>query len=100
MDIVNLLRREESKLVKESDRITHQLGSIRTAINALGGKRGPRAGRKLSAAHRAAIKRGIAAKKTPGARAGRKVSAASRAKMAKAQRERWAKVKKSEANKK
>src|SRR5260370_36587513 len=100
MDIVKVLRNEESKLMKESGRITHQLESIRTAIAALGGKRGPRAGRKLSAAHRAAIKRGIAAKKAAGARAGKKVSAASRAKMAKAQRERWAKVKKSEANKK
>ena len=99
MDIVKVLRNEESKLLKESGRVTHQLGSIRTAIAALGGNRGPRAGRKLSAAHRAAIKRGIAAKKAAGARAGKKVSAASRAKMAKAQRERWAKVKKSEAKK-
>jgi hypothetical protein len=51
-------------------------------------------------ADRAAIKRGIAAKKAAGARAGKKVSAASRATMAKAQREQWAKVKKSGANKK
>jgi len=75
-DIVKVLRKEESKLVKEAGRITHQLASIRMAIGALAGKT---------------------------ARAGhtkRKVSAASRAKMAKAQRERWAKVKKSEANKK
>jgi hypothetical protein len=76
MDIVKVLRKEESKLVKEAGRITHQLASIRMAIGALAGKT---------------------------ARTGhtkRKVSAASRAKMAKAQRERWAKVKKSEANKK
>jgi hypothetical protein len=76
MDIVKVLRREESKLVKESGRIAHQLASIRTAIHALAGKTA-RTGH-----------------------AKRKVSAASRAKMAKAQRERWAKVKKSEANKK
>jgi hypothetical protein len=76
MDIVNILRNEEVKLMKESGRIAHQLASIRTAIGALAGKT---------------------------ARTGhtkRKVSAASRAKMAKAQRERWAKVKKSESNKK
>jgi hypothetical protein len=76
MDIVKVLRNEESKLMKESGHITQQLASIRTAIGALAGK----------TARTGHIKR--------------KVSAASRAKMAKAQRERWAKVKKSETNKK
>ena len=76
MDIVKVLRREESKLMKESSRITHQLASIRMAMGALSGK---------------TVRTGHTK---------RKISAASRAKMAKAQRERWAKVKKSGANKK
>jgi hypothetical protein len=76
MDIVKILRNEESKLMKESGRIAHQLASIRMAIGGLAGKTGRTSHTK------------------------RKVSAASRAKMAKAQRERWAKVKKSGVNKK
>jgi len=40
MDIVNILRKAESKLKKESDRIANQLASLRSPISALGGKSG------------------------------------------------------------
>jgi hypothetical protein len=70
MDIVKILRKAESKLVKEASRVTGQLASVRAAIQTLGGKT---------------------------SRAKRKMSAAGRAKIAKAQRARWAKVKKERA---
>jgi hypothetical protein len=67
LNIIKLLRKEESKLAKQADVIVAQVKSIRTAIDALGGKpdgrRGPRKCRKLSAAHRRAIKEGIARRK-------------------------------------
>ena len=65
MDIVNVLRKAETKLKKQADHIANQLASLRTAIGALGGKSGKRR---------------------------RKLSKEARAKIAKAQRARWAKV--------
>ena len=55
MDIVKVLRNEESKLTKESGRIAHKLASIRMAIGALAGKtiRTGHTKRKVSATSRA-----------------------------------------------
>lgn len=70
MKIVKLLQREERKLLAVRDKIGNRLSSLRAAINALAGKNGPRSGmksklygRKLSAAHRRAIKAGWAKRK-------------------------------------
>ena len=68
MNILKALHHEEKKLLLSQEKIEGQLHGIRAAINALNGRsspngRDPRKGRKLSAKHRAAIKRGIAAAK-------------------------------------
>ena len=70
MDVLRILRKEESKLLAAQDKVAHRLVGLRGAINALSGDHAVRArvadgrsklrGKKLSAAHRAAIKRGIA----------------------------------------
>ena len=68
MDVLKVLRKEEGKLLAVSDKVEMKLSQIRAAINALStnGHKQFRArvsklrGKKLSAAHRAAIKRGIA----------------------------------------
>jgi len=70
VDVLRILRKEESKLLAAQDKVAHRLAGLRGAINALSGDHAARArvadrrsklrGRKLSAAHRAAIKRGIA----------------------------------------
>jgi len=64
------LEREVKKFKKslyiERDRLNRDLAQINHVIDAVemnGNRPGPRAGRKLSKAHRLAIKRGIAAKK-------------------------------------
>jgi hypothetical protein len=63
MDILKLLRQEESKLAG-------RLTNLRAAIDALAGNGTPsrKGGKKLSAAHRLAIKRGIAKAKAAKAR--------------------------------
>jgi hypothetical protein len=62
MDILKLLKKEESKLAG-------RLTNLRAAIDALAGNgTGRKRGRKLSAAHRLAIKRGIAKAKAAEAR--------------------------------
>jgi hypothetical protein len=66
MDILKALHREERKLLAVANKIGAKLSQIRTAINALGTNSKPHArgaklrGRKLSPAHRAAIKAGWA----------------------------------------
>jgi hypothetical protein len=68
MDVLKVLRKEESKLLTVVGKAETKLSRIRAAINALStnGHKPFRAGvsklrgRKLSAAHRQAIKRGIA----------------------------------------
>ena len=71
MDVLRMLRKEESKLLAAQDKVAHRLVGLRGAINALSGDHAVRPqraqrrvsklrGKKLSAAHRAAIKRGIA----------------------------------------
>ena len=74
MDVLRILRKEESKLLAAQDKVAHRLAGLRGAINALSGDRhtirahavvaahkvSKLRGKKLSAAHRAAIKRGIA----------------------------------------
>lgn len=57
MNILKTLKREEKKLAAKVDRIAHEIGKVRAAIGALNGDK--RRGRKLSAAHRRAIKAGI-----------------------------------------
>ena len=73
MDILAALKQEEAKLQKQADRVRQQLDAVRAARKILGrevvGGAKPIGGKK------------------------RFVSKAARAKMAKAQRERWAKVK-------
>lgn len=70
MNILKMLHKEERKLLVTSGKVESELSRIRAAINALAsnGTRekhrrdvgDPRRGRKLSAAHRRAIKAGIA----------------------------------------
>ena len=68
MDVLRILRKEESKLLEVQDKIAGRLAGLRGAINALSANRhkpyragvSKLRGKKLSAAHRAAIKRGIA----------------------------------------
>jgi hypothetical protein len=63
MEILRVLRTEERKLLQAAGKIEGELSRIRAAINALAsngaGRRHPRRGKKLSAAHRKAIKDGI-----------------------------------------
>ena len=69
MDILKVLRKEENKLAAVATKAETKLSQVRAAINALStnGKQtfdgrkpvDPRRGRKLSAAHRRAIKAGI-----------------------------------------
>jgi len=76
MDILAALRQEETKLQKQADAAKQQLDTVRTAIKILG--------------------RGVANSDNP---IGKKkvMSAAARAKMAKAQKERWAKFRAAKA---
>jgi hypothetical protein len=76
MDILKVLHKEEHKLLQAAGKIEGELSRIRAAINALGTngaslRRGadPRRGKKLSAAHRRAIREGI--KKAKQAKSGR-----------------------------
>jgi hypothetical protein len=69
MDILAAIKREEKKLEKQLGKLQHQLNGIRAAAKALGDS----TNRELKAVKK------------------RVLSAAARAKMAKAQRERWAK---------
>jgi hypothetical protein len=79
MDLLRVLRHEESKLLQVFNKVDGQLKAVRTAINALASNSSkPHVarsqklkGRKLSAAHRAAIKRGIAKAKAKNAGGGK-----------------------------
>ena len=71
MGILAAIKREERKLEKQLGKLQHQLSGIRAAAKALGDS----TNQELKAVKK------------------RVMSAAARAKMAKAQRERWAKVK-------
>ena len=70
MDILKALRAEESKFLQQMEAARQQVETIRAAIKLLGGT----------------VSKPVAGKK-------RFVSKAARAKMAKAQKERWAKIK-------
>ena len=77
MDLLKVLRHEESKLLQVFNKVDGQLKAVRTAINALASNSSKTyasrshklKGRKLSAAHRAAIKAGIARAKKAQAKA-------------------------------
>jgi len=74
MNILKVLHKEEHKLLQAAGKIEGELSRIRAAIKALGtnGARqdgDPRRGKKLSAAHRRAIREGI--KKAKLAKAGK-----------------------------
>ena len=67
MNILQVLHREEKKLLQAYGKVEAQLRGVRAAINALssngnklGGPVSKLRGKKLSAAHRLAIKAGIA----------------------------------------
>jgi len=68
MDLLKLLRKEEGKLLAVSSKVESKLSQIRAAISAmstnghkpLAARVSKLRGKKLSAAHRQAIKRGIA----------------------------------------
>ena len=77
MDILAALRREETKLQKQADAAKQQLGTVRAAIKILNG--------------------GVANSDRPIGKKKRVMSAAARAKMAKAQKERWAKFRAAKA---
>ena len=78
MNILNLLKQEERKLQAAYKQVAAQLRGLRTAIVALnghhatptsGGRSNTLKGKKLSAAHRKAIKAGIAKAKAAKAKA-------------------------------
>jgi len=75
MDILAAIKREERKLEKQLGKVQHQLNGIRAAAKALGDS----TNRELKAVKK------------------RVLSAVARAKMAKAQRERWAKFRAAKA---
>ncbi len=75
MDILAAIKREEKRLEKQLGKLQHQLNGIRAAAKALGDS----TNRELKAAKK------------------RVLSAVARAKMAKAQRERWAKFRAAKA---
>jgi hypothetical protein len=77
MDILAALRQEETKLQKQSDAAKQQLDTVRAAIKILNG--------------------GVANSDRPIGKKKRVMSAAARAKMAKAQKERWAKFRAAKA---
>jgi hypothetical protein len=69
MNLLRVLHHEEKKLLQSAGKIEGELSRVRAAINALASNGteekhrrdvDPRRGRKLSAAHRRAIKAGIA----------------------------------------
>jgi hypothetical protein len=71
MDVLKVLRKEESKLLTVFGKVESELSRVRAAINAMSSngsksyhaKASKLRGRKLSAAHRRAIKLGIAKRK-------------------------------------
>jgi hypothetical protein len=71
MNLLVALRKEEKLLLRKISKIEHQASSIRAAIHALANSSGPNHAttngyhrkRKMTAAHRAAIKRGWAKRK-------------------------------------
>jgi len=65
MKLENEVRKLQNKLRNEKERLTKELGKVESMMSMfrVASKRGPQKGRKLSMAHRLAIKRGIAAKK-------------------------------------
>jgi hypothetical protein len=79
MNILNLLKQEERKLLVASKRVASQLRGLRAAIVALAGKHQAPArrggsklkGKKLSLAHRKAIKAGLAARRAKEKAAGK-----------------------------
>jgi hypothetical protein len=67
MQLEKLKKKMLKTLYIEKNRLENQINKVSTFIDALNGNKpgrsGPRKGRRMSAAHRLAIKRGIAAKK-------------------------------------
>jgi hypothetical protein len=86
MDILAALKQEEAKFEKQVNAAQEQLDNVRAAMKLLGGMNGSGKATGTSIAKTAASSSG---KATGGKK--RVISAAARAKMAKAQKERWAK---------
>jgi DNA-binding FrmR family transcriptional regulator len=59
MNVLKVLHREKKKLLLSQEKIEGQIHGIQAAINALNGRPHKLKGKKLSAAHRRAIKEGI-----------------------------------------
>ena len=88
MDILAALRQEEAKFEKQVNVAQQQLETVRAAMKLLGGMNG------------SGQAPGSSSGKTTGSPTGGKkrvISAAARAKMAKAQKERWAKLRAAKA---
>jgi len=92
MDILAALKQEEAKWEKEVSAAQQQLDNVRAAIKLLGGMNS--SGK--ATASSSGIATGSSIGKTTGGKK-RVMSAAARAKMAKAQKERWAKFRAAKA---
>jgi predicted ATPase len=92
MDILAALKQEEAKWEKEVSAAQQQLDNVRAAIRLLGGMNGSGKATGSSTAKTTAS----GSVKTTGGKK-RVMSAAARAKMAKAQKERWAKFRAAKA---
>jgi hypothetical protein len=92
MDILVALRQEEAKWEKEVSAAQQQLDNVRAAIKLLGGMN---VSGKATANNTAKTTASSSVKTTGGKK--RVMSAAARAKMAKAQKERWAKFRAAKA---
>ena len=92
MDILAALRQEEAKFEKQVSAAQQQLDTVRAAMKLLGGMNGSD---KTTASSSAKATPSSSGKTTGGKK--RVMSAAARAKMAKAQKERWAKFRAAKA---
>ncbi len=93
MDILAALRREEAKAEKEVSAAQQRLETVRAAIKLF---RGETTGKRTSGLRSSRKATGSSSGKTAGGKK-RVMSAAARAKMAKAQKERWAKFRAAKA---
>ncbi len=92
MDILAALRQEQAKWEKEVSAAQQQLDNVRAAMKLLGGMNGSG---KVTGNSSAKTTASSSVKTTGGKK--RVISAAARAKMAKAQKERWAKFRAAKA---
>ena len=94
MDILAALKQEEAKFEKEVSAAQRQLDNVRAAIKLLGGMNGSG---KTTASSSVKTTAGMNSSGKTTGNTKRVMSAAARAKMAKAQKERWAKFRAAKA---